>query len=148
MHAILHPTDDHFVLRSADGNTRYVFECTCSGCPQQWEAKIGDTGTFLYARMRGGSFSAYYMTERPDFARTMGSRLLDKELWRTDDYQPFEFEDNATRDKYLRQAIAACERWRSNERLGLPNVEAPRAQPFISVHARPRVADDPPVLAN
>jgi hypothetical protein len=126
MRRVLRPREKTFVMRSEDGRTRYVFQQTTGCCPQQWEAKIGNSdSSVLYVRMRGGNFSAMYMVEGSDGPHEQNFLILDDDLWITENFEPYEFETEEQRDKHIRRAIAACERWRANERAGVTNTALP-----------------------
>jgi len=129
--ALLRPTESEFVMRGANGRTRYAFRQISSYVPQQWMASIDNTGAVLYVRMRGGNFSAQYLPDGEDAPFDRWFRILDQNLWETDDFQPFEFENETDRNKYMRRAVAACERWLSNEHLGVENVQLPRRFPLL-----------------
>lgn len=132
------------MLRSSRG-VRYEFQITGTCIPQQWEASVNGRAV-LYARCRGGEFSAHYYpnadinnTYNPTRhllmevylipvggERTPGTELeaAEEVAGMTDDY--LELPDHRTKMAYLRRAIEACDQWRFNEAAGVANV-SPRS---------------------
>ena len=131
-----------FVLRSSRG-VRYEFRTTGTCVPQQWEASV-DGRSILYARCRGGCFSAHYypngdLNQVVSFRQVRhllmelyflaegDERVPGTELEHAEEAVDgldscFELQTRKSKMTYLRRAIDLCDQWRLNDAAGVQNV--------------------------